>query len=1268
MTVTRAEKSRHPLPPKPPGARWTDAQWAGIATTGRSLLVSAAAGSGKTAVLAERCAYLVCDASRPCDVDELLVVTFTEAAAAEMKSRIEKALFDRISCAHDNRLARQLALVDRANVSTLHGFCARLIRQHFHRLDLDPAFTVIDADEAALLRTGIARELFEERYESANPETFHALVDGYGDGDDERLGKKILQTHDLLGSLVDPQAWLDLSRRRLADAATGDFRKSDLGKELYAEIERGLAAMRTSCASAIAIVSKMTGFEKYVAELHNCAGIIDDWAALLQRSGIDAVAASLRAVELDRLPPISNALPGKEVAKALVDDVRNQIRDGRLREILAFTTEQWRSGLAAVVPHANAFLDLVESFGQRYARAKAAMRGVDFADLERLTLRALRDPSSSEALAPSSVARMLHRQFAHVLVDEYQDINELQDAILNLASQQRNMFCVGDVKQSIYRFRLAEPKLFLGRQGMFRQQAKQKDPDGEVIDLQANFRSRAPLLKAMNDVFSRLMTAETADITYDKTHQLVPGADFPPSGDRACFTGSPIELHLLPAKLDSEGNDVPVASDANNDDDAQAAAAAAAAAAAEPDRTQREAILIAQRIRELMATRKVTERDKQSNQYISRPIRYGDIVILLRSMKFKGEDYADVLRRSGIPVHSESSTGYFESMEVNDVLSLLKVLDNRAQDIPLAAVLRSPIASLPDAEDALARIRLAYPSRSIAFHQAVARYSYGREHDDELAAKLRDVLGQLDRWRRMAQRRPLAELIWDVYDSTGYLAFCAGLRDGEQRKANLIDLHDRARQFGSFQRQGLARFLAFLDQLRDESDLGQPPVVSEGDDVVRIMTIHHSKGLEFPVVFLPDLGKKINLQDCSGSILIDRHGHLGMEVVDDERQVRYPSLASTLVQSRLRKQSMAEELRVLYVAMTRAKEHLICIGTCKPTAAENWAARWSNHAGPLPSDEVLNASCMLDWLGPVAAATKTDAAEPLQIITHTVEEVRGWPNPESLRPTEGERQQRLARLDPLEPRPPADPTAAEIIARLTTPYPFERFTRLAAVEAATALTKKGNAAPVVVATNLRHRGRGGEATVEFSKTLELPRAVRTELKPSAADVGEATHLVLQHLDFARPCDVNDLRSQIGHLAEKRLITPAAAQSVDVDSICWLVGSAVGELLRTHAKTTRRELPIYLALPPHELDSLATSDDPQDRVMVRSRADVLVQTPRGLEVVDYKTDRVDEHTLAARVDFYRPQMDLYRRAIKAVTGKPVAAVHLVFLSARSIVTL
>lgn len=1239
-TKAKPIKSDGALPPKPKNARWTDAQWAGIATTGRSVLVSAAAGSGKTAVLSERCAYLVCDAKPPCDVDELLVVTFTEAAAAEMKSRIERALQDRFALGgSDKRLTRQLALIDRAQVSTLHGFCARLIRQHFHLLGLDPAFTVIDGDEAKLMRYDIARRLLAEQYESGDADAFQSFVDAYGDGNDERLVAKIIDAHELLASLVDPEKWLTDARNRITELTEKSFEETTLGQEFLAEVKAKIESLGKACAANLQTVSAMEGFAKYVAALEECRQILRHWYTTLKDAGLDALAEESK-IELPRLPSVPSATPNKETAKALVDLIRDQIKAGPIRKMLAFSTAQWTDGMKRVAPHAKIFLDLVESFGSKYAEEKNLLRGVDFSDLERLALRSLRDESGQ----PSGVAKLLHKQFKHVLVDEYQDINELQDTVLRLVSRecvdpQANLFAVGDVKQSIYGFRLAEPTRFLARESEFRL----PDAGGCVIDLQANFRSRAPLLEVLNLVFARLMTKRAADLDYDAKHELKPGIAYPP-GDATCFTGSPVELHLLPKEIDPEA----------------AESTTTAQEDIEPDRSAREALLIGQLIQKITgadgsAPRCVMDKGP-GGTLAARPIRFGDIVILLRSMRYKGDDYADVLRASGIPVHSETGTGYFDSMEVRDMLALLSVLDNRRQDIPLAALLRSPIANIPHPEDALAQIRLAYDKREVPFHEAVTRFANDDTHDDELAAKLRDLFVRIERWREMAQRRPLAELIWDIYDSTGYLAFCAGLRDGEQRKANLIDLHERARQFGTFQRQGLARFLAFLERLEAESDLGQPPIASAGENVVRIMTVHRSKGLEFPVVILPDLGKAINLRDCAGSILLDRHAHVGMDVVDEAKQVRYPSLASTLVAARLRQQAMAEELRVLYVAMTRAREHLILVGTCKETSAESWAARWGGHVGPIPADEVVGARSMLDWLGPVACALHSPGSTPIRIIQHSSTDVAGWPNPEKLRADEGARIARLAELQPLKPAPAEDAAAKKIIDHLKWQYPFERFANLAATESATGLTKK-DAPPSLVAGTQKSKFDEGVR-------LDMPRAVQTEIKPSAADIGSATHLVLQHVDFASPCDTADLKQQIEALVAKRLIAPNAAKSVDVDSICWLISSPVGKLLRDNAPNIRRELPLYYPLDP---DGPAP-ENPEDRIMVRSRLDVLVPAADGLHIVDYKTDRVSSTDIDARAELYRGQMEFYRKAVAAMMGKkgpPIAGVHLVFLKAREV---
>lgn len=1213
-----------------PARQWTDAQRRGIETIGHSLLVSAAAGSGKTAMLAARCAHLVCDAPDPCEVDELLVVTFTEAAAVEMKSRIHAALRDRAAATDSEKLRRQLALVDQANVSTLHSFCARLLREHFHEVGLDPAFSVLDGEEATLLRREVARTLFDDRYESDAGGDFHRFIDSYGEGDDTRLVQQVIHTYELLRSFIDPQGWLDRSRGRIAEAIDRPLRDSAMGRELIASLSRDIAAARDRCDEALALVQQLEGFGKYVEVLTDCRRELRHWDQTLASDGPDALAEVVQT-EPPRLPSISNSVANKEIAKGAVDSVREWMKKGPCRQLLRFTTAQWQEGLVSIRPHAEVFLELVAEFGKRYRHAKDAARVVDFSDLERFSLHVLNEGKHGE-VAPSPAARRYHKRFKHVLVDEYQDINEVQDAILSLLSRETvwrdpatpgNLFCVGDVKQSIYRFRLAEPARFLDRQKLFKE-ASGKPRRGEVIDLQSNFRSRAPLLEAINGVFERLMSAAAVDIDYDQSHRLAAGLVYPAGDGQTSFAGSPIEMHLLPGDL-SAGDEEPSGEEADD---------------LELDRFEREAVLVARRIRQLMGLdgsprMNVMEKDASGAMH-PRPIRFGDVVVLLRAMRHKAEQYADILRRFHIPVHADSSTGYFESTEIRDMLCLLSVLDNQRQDIPLAGVLRSPIANLPEPENCLARIRLAYPAegdQAVAFHDAVVHYA--QDKNDELAARLKDFLAQFDQWRRLAHGRPLPQLIWTIYHDSGYLAYCAGLHDGEQRVANLMELHRRAGQFGASRPQTLSRFIQFLHGLRDEADLGQPSVASEADDVVRVMSVHRSKGLEFPVVFLPDLGKRINLQDCQGAIVVDRTAGLGMDVIDDQRLIRYPSLASVLVKQRLKRQALAEEMRVLYVAMTRAREHLVLVGTCKPDAAQKWDARWSGHGGALPEDVVLSAKCMLDWLGPVASS----GGGIIHVTPHTPQEVQEWQAEHAKRPALSPGGQAMAALQPLAPAPAGAAEVNDLIRRLEFPYPYQPYTRVAASDSVT-------------------------RDADSLKTINLdpPRFLAGQTA-SAADIGTATHRVLQHLDFRRPCDSDDVRAQIAGLVERKLLAPAQVELVDLDSIRWLLDDEVGRLLKEHASSLRRELLIHVAAEPQLPDGASRSNDPQDQVMIRGRIDVLVPTSRGVVLVDYKTDTIPSGAVPRRAEAYATQMTRYRDFIERATGGPVARACLVFLNPR-----
>jgi ATP-dependent helicase/nuclease subunit A len=1217
-------------------AQWTPQQLCAIETLGQNLLVSAAAGSGKTAVLAQRCAYLVCDAPEEhrCDIDQLLVVTFTNAAASEMRQRIGTALRERLLLEPENaRLARQAALIDRAQISTLHGFCSHLLKQHFNILGIDPGFRTLVADEALLLRNEVARDLMSACYAGDDSGEFQEMIDDYGDGNDERVIGNLLRTHELLCGMVDRQQWIATAQARIAEASTGELVQSELGRSLLDLVRQKLAGFHKRCGHTAERFDRMQ-FPAHAKVVRQIMTLVQDCLSLRT---VDQMRAEILAFKPSRLPPTAGSIPGKKQAGKLLKSIRDEIQPGGgLHQLLRFSSEEWQLGLRRIQSPCGQFLSLVSEFERRYSAAKREMRAVDFSDLERYALQILKDPSSKE-LHPSSIARLCREQFRYVQVDEYQDINAVQDAILALVSRDhatggQNLFCVGDVKQSIYGFRLAEPRRFLQRDRLFRDNARA----GRVVDLQKNFRSRAPLLESINCVFRRLMTVDAAELDYDRLQELVPGADYPSNGESCSFHGAPIEIHLLPAPP----RRAPArAHDDDDDDDDQL------------DRTEHEAALVAHRIRRLCGldgTPPMQVCQRIDGRLVSRDIKFRDIAVLLRTMRVKSDDFAEQLRLRGIPVHSQSATGFFQAMEVRDILSLLRLLDNQRQDVPMASVLRSPLSGLPNPDDCMARIRLAFPDAggAMPFHQAVVNYA--RHRNDELSAALRELLAQLAAWRRDAHRRPLAELIWLIYDQTGYLAFCAGLESGAQRVANLTALYERAREFGTFQRQGLHRFMEFLQTLEEESDLGQPSIASEADNVVRIMSVHASKGLEFPVVFLADLGKKHNMQSATGSILAHRDAYLGLSAVDRKKRVRYPSLASVLVAERVRRQIIAEELRVLYVAMTRAREHLVLVGTCNADLPSQWRDAWGRHVGALPAETVLLGSTMLDWIGPAAAATAADNPNAFALCSYTEQEVSDIASASMTPRKLSKKQSDRADLIPLDPAPAMDETARQITDRICAPYPFEPFTRIAATQSVTSLTKH--------ATTPAAGGASGATTASFAPVLAMPAFIAPAA--SATAVGVATHLALQHLDFSAASASADIAAQVQQMVARKLLLRDQAPQVDTDAIAWLMQTDLGALLRRHNKQVMRELPIYFAQ-----ETAPGSSDPLDRVMVRGRLDVLIDDGTALTIADYKTDRVTAQTIDARAAFYTPQLRAYRDAIAGITSARVAGVYLAFLQPR-----
>ena len=1296
-------------------AHLTDAQRRAVLTADRSLLVSAAAGAGKTMVLAERCAALVCDLPDPyrCSVDELLVVTFTEAAATEMRTRIGRAIRARLERRpNDARLQQQLYRLDNASISTIHAFCRALIRRWFPQAGVDPQLAVLAAEETDLLQREVLETLLTELYagQDAFAMSFQALVDDYGSGRDRQIVPLVLDIYAFISSLPNPAQWLQES---IACYAPDD--PSAHRARLHAiQHERLLRALRLHAENA-RHVARTIACCWPIATLHadtasEFSDELDTWHERLRAGTPESWEAVAEDVRAWRFPRKSRPRNVSEEEKAAYDAAllavnrMKKLFEKRVREaVCTFTVDGYVEGLACVAPYARTLVELVARFGQRYEQVKRAQAAADFNDLQRYAYRLLTVDGHSDR--PSDVARQLQNQYRYVLVDEFQDVDPLQEAILHCVSRESadppegNLFTVGDIKQSIYRFRLAEPALFTDRCDRF---ASGRGP-GEVIHLPDNFRSRPDVLEAINLLFRPLMRPEFGGTAYDATAELRAGATYPAEAQGPLFGRPAIEVHLIEPVTaataraascangiqngtNNDGNSAGNSEDSNDNDDGQDNGYPKDAdeqSAEELEGIEREAYLIGRRISRWMgwvgrhprwhiADRPATPGGPPR----TRPVELGDIVILLRSLPYKAEPIAETLRRMGIPTRIEKQAAGLESSEFNDVLNLLRLLDNPCQDIPLAGFLRSPLTGSPYTESHLLTVRLASPDGP--FHEAVQ--AYVKDGDDEdLSQRLDVTLANLQRWRDRIRQRPVAEVLWAIYEETGYLAYVAGLPGGRQRRDRLIQLHELARQFGQFTRQGLRRFLHFLENILEQ---GQSPLrsgVQGGDEnVVRIMTVHASKGLEYPIVILADMSKDFNMQDHRRSVLIDRLHGIGMAVVDSERRIRYPSLLQQAAAEHMHREQLAEELRVLYVALTRAREHLVLVGRARPENVticrqlhEAATRGMEGENGPRIGQLVLeSATSYLSWLlSAVGAAprgtvdwgskegTARDALIVVRVYGRNVTD--GWEVPPM---QDADRAVSLAKSAVLAELPAEEPLADEasvapILDSLTHAYPALELAALPARIGVTELKRRWDASADPLERT--HPTRGQNTPTRPAFLDGAPRA-------DAVETGMATHRFLQVLDLARPCDEADLQAQLRELQDVGRISPEEARRVLLDGVRWFFGTDVGRRVRARAADVRREVAFVTRVAPSRLDASVQAYDPQDFVLVRGMIDLAWADGDGWEILDYKTDAVSADQVAHRAEHARYQLEQYAQSLEAVTGMPVTRCWLAYVHARALV--
>lgn len=1269
--------------------QWTEKQQQVIDTRNRNLLVSAAAGSGKTAVLVERIIQLISEGEHPLDIDQLLVMTFTNAAAAEMRERISLAIEQKLSQQPENsHLQVQSALVHHAQIMTIDSFCLNLIREHFNLLDIDPAFRIGDEGELLLLKADVMERMLEEYYENGDP-VFEQFVDTYATGkSDSGIEDYIMQVYTFAQSNPFPEIWIQDCKRELELTAEGDVRETGWMQYLMRDVKLQLRELAEQLSEAIEVCQEEGGPEVYLPNLQQEYEML---RGLLASEDYDTLNQRLRSASFGRLAAArsKNIDPEK---KEYVSSCRDRIKKavGSLKELYgAQTQEEAVADMLGARDVVLKLLELAEEFSRRYQEMKRDKNIVDFNDLEHYALQILVEPSREDGrLCCTETADELSRQYAEILVDEYQDSNHVQETLIQSLSGERfgrpNVFMVGDVKQSIYKFRLARPELFMEKYETY----TAEESSHQKIELHQNFRSRASVLDSINAIFYRIMTKNLGNVEYTKEAALHPGAvfaEYPGEADQQnnCMkkglqAGTPTELLLVDTGKDAVG---PA--------DEELA-----------DYTSREieAKLIAARIRSLMdPERGLAVWDKKKECY--RPVGYGDIVILLRSISGWSEAFINVLTQEGIPAYAETGTGYFDTVEVETVLAMLAVVDNPMQDIPLATVLRSPIMGM--SEEELAWMMAAYKKevdkgQDRGIYGAFQYWTKGIQGIDanvgcsvSAAAEEAQQTGEgagfskeqtvirqklqafMELWlslRHEASYLPIHELIYRVYERTGYYDYVTAMPAGETRKANLDMLVEKAAAYEKTSYKGLFQFIRYIHQLKKfETDFGEATAPGKYEDMVRIMSIHKSKGLEFPVVFLAGTGKSFNKQDVRGKLIIDSDLGIGTDYLNLEERTKTSTLKKNVLKRKMDLDNLGEELRVLYVAMTRAKEKLIMTGTDR--SLQKKLEKWNSLPthGPIPYTILTTAGSYLDWIlmtNPEAQVQSNSAVDPgadsqvrplFQVYQVPVESLVAETVERQI-----EKQVSREELQMLDLNQVYDPRLREQLERsLKFEYPFAADVNLHTKMSVSELKKMGQhmddfaglyqpAVPEFLKNRDDSMIIGDDQVVDT--VLSKDGQEIKERMDRAAERGTAYHRVLELLDLTKIGGLQDVVSQIAAMVSDQKIAESAAKKVCAHGILTFAESSVGRRMAEAQQKgcCYREQQFVMGLPAREM-GLGDSDE---LVLIQGIIDAYLKEEDGLVVIDYKTDHILPGQEDLLVKRYKTQLDYYQKALEQMTGQAV----------------
>ena len=1165
--------------------KWTKEQEKVINLRNRSLLVSAAAGSGKTAVLVQRIISMVTDETDPLDIDRLLVVTFTNAAAAEMRERVGAAIENALEQdPYNQHLQRQLTLVHNAQITTIDSFCIRILRDHFHKIDLEPGFRIADEGELKLLREDVCEAVLEDFYQKADPE-FLRFADSYsGAKNDLQIKEMILKLYNYAESYPWPKEWLETCVQQYEAANEAELEEKSWIRDFLSYLNVRVEDLITAQEKLLELTQEPDGPYMYEASIADDLRQLENLRKCEHFSQWQAAISAIDFKNIGRSGKYEGSVAKKDAVMSGRKRMKDQI-DKWKKTIFATMLEVQLERLTQTSKMVRMLVTLTQAFSDRFQEEKQKKNMLDFSDVEHNALRVLVDSETKEL---TETALEYQQQYREVMIDEYQDSNYVQETLLTAVSGVKNgnenLFMVGDVKQSIYRFRLARPELFMDKYHRF----STEESSQQRIDLHRNFRSRREVVEAVNDIFYPLMEKDLGNVAYDAEAALYAGAVYPDYENADCCKP---ELLLVPSQESGM------------------------------ERREQEAAAVAGRIRELVETQEIPG------------ITYKDIVLLLRSMSGWADTYQKVFEQEGIPLIVASKTGYFSATEVQTVLSLLRVLDNPYQDIPLAAVMKSYFGKFSSEE--LAQIRSEYPG--MPFYQCV-------EQMLPVSEKIIAFQEMLQKFRQRIPYTPIHRLLQEILDETGYRNYVAALPAGEQRRANLDMLMEKAVAYEQTSYHGLFHFIRYIDRLmKYDVDYGEAEIVSEQENAVRLMSIHKSKGLEFPVVFVCGMGKQFNEQDLNSNMIFHPEFGIGLKWFDCEKRTKANTLIHQIFAMEAKKENLGEELRVLYVALTRAKEKLILAGTCKLPEEGQYSG--FSREEKVPFSTRYDAKSYWDWVIPVLGMENPDYRYVIWDEARMQQEEQ-----RKLQDTALEHRTLLEALQNV---------SETELAQLKETFSWEY-----------AWKEEGAHKQKVSVSELKHRAmeersESAEQTLNTAQPLfpdeiatpYVPRFVQEVKENAGALYGTMVHRFLECLDFAGLPDFADekqglyfVKQQIDALCALGRMQEADAKRLNWKQLLGFLQSDTAKRMRAASEqgALEREKPFVMSVPAN----LVWEDSrPEEDVLIQGIIDVFWEEADGIVLLDYKTDHVDNAQELVRR--YKKQLELYADALSRFSDeKPV----------------